>query len=87
MLRLIVAVVSTVAVVAFSMTNTHHVELSLVLGESVHIRLISLLAVTFVAGGLTVYFHQAITRLARHAERSARRPWAEAEDEMEVDAE
>jgi uncharacterized integral membrane protein len=85
--RLIVAILCTVAVVAFSMTNTHHVELSFVVGETVKIRLISLLAVTFIAGALTVYFHQAVTRVTRGAERSDRRSSADLDDEMEAHAE
>lgn len=85
--RLIVAILCTVAVVAFSMTNTHHVELSLVFGEAVKIRLISLLAVTFIAGGLTVYFYQAVTRVTRRVERPRRSASEDAEREMEAYAE
>lgn len=85
--RLIVAILCTVAVVAFSMTNTHHVELSFVVGEAVKIRLISLLAVTFIAGALTVYFYQAVTRVTRRIEYPARRAPVDPEHGMEAYAE
>jgi uncharacterized integral membrane protein len=85
--RLIVAILCTVAVVAFSMTNTHHVELSFVIGDAIKIRLISLLAVTFITGALTVYFYQAVTRVTRRSEHPSRSRFADVDRGMEAYAE
>jgi len=60
MLRLVVTVLATVLVVAFAMANTHHVELSFVLGAPVQVRLVFLLASSFVVGLLTAMFVQLV---------------------------
>lgn len=53
MFRLIAAIVLTVSAVVFVMANTHHVELSFVVGSPVRVRMIFLLMVTFIAGLVT----------------------------------
>ena len=53
MIRLLLAIVTTVGVVVFVMVNTHHVPLSFIVGPPVRIRMIFLLMVTFIAGMLT----------------------------------
>jgi uncharacterized integral membrane protein len=53
MIRLMLAVLATVVLVAFSMANAHRVELSLIFGRPAEIRLITLLAATWGAGLLT----------------------------------
>ena len=56
MLRLLLAVAVTVAVVIFVMMNMHHVTLSFIVGPPVKIRLIFLLLSTYVVGILTAAF-------------------------------
>lgn len=53
MIRLILAVIFTVVLVAFSMANAHHIELSVVFGKPIEIRLIFLLGSTYVLGTAT----------------------------------
>lgn len=52
MTRLVSAVLFTIVVVAFAMSNTHSVTLSLLVGPPVRIRLIFLMMSTFIAGML-----------------------------------
>jgi uncharacterized integral membrane protein len=68
MARLIIAMAITVIVVVFSMSNMRDVELSLVFGEPIVIRLTFLLAVTYVGGLVSAFFYQMITSVARRAE-------------------
>ncbi len=56
MLRLVLSVLITIVFVAFVMMNTHHVALSVVVGEPVKIRLIFLLLATFVLGIMSSSF-------------------------------
>jgi uncharacterized integral membrane protein len=63
MLRLLLAVVVTVAVVVFVMMNMHHVTLSFVVGPPVKIRLIFLLLSTYVVGIVTAAFVTMIWKL------------------------
>lgn len=72
MVRLIIAMVGTVALVTFAMMNTQDVQLSLLFGEPVQIRLISLLSVTFLAGLASSAFYQMLGRANRRARRRRR---------------
>lgn len=67
--RLIILISTTVIVVVFAMSNTQDVELSLVFGEPVEIRLIVLLAIAYLGGAVTSFFYQTITQINRRAER------------------
>ncbi len=69
MAQLILAVILTVTLVAFSMANTHQVELSCVFGAPLQVRLIVLLAVAYGTGVVTAWFQQ----MARNAARQARK--------------
>jgi uncharacterized integral membrane protein len=86
MAKLLVAMAVTITVVVFSMSNLHDVELSLVFGEPVPIRLTFLLAVAYLAGVVSAAFYQMInhvTRLAelrRHRFRAKRDALARLED-------
>jgi uncharacterized integral membrane protein len=71
MVRLVVAIVLTIAVVGFSMANTHHVQLERVLAEPIQIRLIFLLAMAYIGGAVTAFFYQMVARLKRAAQRRA----------------
>jgi len=75
MIRLIVAVVGTAIAVVFVMANTHHVELSLVFGSPVEVRLIFLLMSTFLLGVLVSSFLGMISkvRLKRRIFRELRK--------------
>ncbi len=68
MARLIIAMAVTVIIVVFSMSNMQDVELSLVFGEPVEIRLTFLLAVTYGAGVVSTFFYQMISNINRKAE-------------------
>jgi uncharacterized membrane protein YciS (DUF1049 family) len=69
MWRLVLAVLVTVALVAFGMANTHQVELSVVVGPPVKFRLIVLVALAYAAGIVTAWFREMLGRVARQAER------------------
>lgn len=75
MAQLVVAVLSTVALVLFAMANTHDVELSYVVGSPIRIRLIFLLAVAFLSGVVSTLFYQMVSRVALTARRRAQRAW------------
>ena len=60
MIRSVLAVALTITAVAFSLSNTHHVPLSFVLGEAVQIRMIFLLLSAFIAGVVTTLLYQQI---------------------------
>lgn len=69
MARLIILMSLTVILVVFAMSNTQDVELSLVFGEPVEIRLIVLLAVAYASGVVTSFFYHTITQLNRQTQR------------------
>ena len=71
MLKLIFAILVTVAVVTFSLSNSHDVELSLIFGPPVKIRLIFLLLCTFFLGMTVPIFHGIVRRIGdnRRAKR------------------
>jgi uncharacterized integral membrane protein len=79
MIRLIVAIGLTVAVVIFVMMNTHHVTLSFVFGGPVKVRLIFLMMMTFFGGMLTTSLIAMIWRL-----RPKKAPAPEASSESNV---
>ena len=60
MLRLVVTILATIVIVAFAMANTHRVELSFVIGAPVEVRLVFLLATSFVVGLATAMFVQLV---------------------------
>lgn len=66
MVRLALAVLITIVIVVFSIANSHHVPLSLVVGKPVEIRLIFLLMCTFFTGMVVPIFH----RLIQHAKHN-----------------
>ncbi len=70
MARLIFAIMLTVAIVSFSVGNNHHVELSLVVGSSVKVRLIFLLYITLAIGMAIPVFHQMVRRVRVQAVHS-----------------
>ena len=67
MMQLIAAVIATVAIVVFAMSNTHHVQLSLAFGAPLEIRLITLVGAAYLAGMVTSW----IGNLARRATRQS----------------
>lgn len=69
MARLIVLMSLTIVAVVFAMSNTQDVQLSLVFGEPVEIRLIVLLVIAYAGGVVSSFFYQTITQLNRRAER------------------
>jgi uncharacterized integral membrane protein len=69
MARIAAALLATVVFVAFALSNTHHVELSFVVGRPIEIRLIFLLGITFGAGVISTLFFllfQDASRRAHH---------------------
>jgi uncharacterized integral membrane protein len=64
MVRLLLTILTTTALVAFGLSNTHRVLLSFVVGET-EVRLIFLLLVSFASGVVTILLHTALTD-ARH---------------------
>ena len=83
MAQLIVAVGLTVCVVIFSMSNTHHVDLGWVVGEPIRIRLIFLLVLSFVGGGLSTVFYQLVGRVLQQAQLRQRQRFAMARSARE----
>jgi len=67
-LRLTLAVILTVLFVGFSLANAHHVEMSLVFGKPIEIRLIFLLGSTFALGAMSAL----IWTLVRNVKRRRR---------------
>lgn len=65
MRQLIPAVLITIAVVAFGIANSHHVQVSFVFGAPVKIRLIFLLMCTFFLGTVVPIFFRIIQQLRR----------------------
>lgn len=74
MTRLVLTILATILVVAFAMVNTQHVELSFVFGAPVQVRLVFLLASSFVAGMVCVVFLQLLgtVRARARAKRERR---------------
>lgn len=73
MWRLLTTIIGTAAVVAFAVANTHHVEMSIVIGAPIRVRLIFLLMSTFAVGSFaTVLCWQIMALRNRLAERRAR---------------
>lgn len=73
MRQLVLAVLTTVVVVAFGFANAHEVQVSCVVGEPVEIRLVFLLAIAFAAGVLTAIFRRMAAAAARRRTRGRRR--------------
>ena len=65
MTRLIVAILTTMAVVAFGMANTHHVPVSFVFGAPVQIRQIFLLLTTVSIGVVVTLLWQQLRAVRR----------------------
>jgi uncharacterized integral membrane protein len=65
MIRLIVAVLVTILLVAFAVANTHNVELSLVFGKPTEIRLITLMVAIYALGTATGVLWGMIRRLKK----------------------
>jgi len=63
MVRLALAVIATIAIVAFVISNSHHVDLSLAVGKPVEIRLIFLLLCAFIIGMIVPVFFRLVHRL------------------------
>ena len=86
MIRLIIAVAGTAVAVVFVMANTHSVELSLVFGSPVEVRLIFLLMSTFLLGVLVSSFVGMISklRLKRRIFREVRKEKQRERDEAPV---
>ena len=74
MRRLVLAVVTTVLVVAFGFANAHEVELGYVVGEPAEVRLVFLLATAFAAGVLTAVFRSMAVQARRRRKRARRAP-------------
>lgn len=72
MARLVTAMVLTVFIVVFAMSNSHDVELSLVLGEPIEMRLFVLLTIAYVSGGVSAFFYRLIIDVNRRTERRKR---------------
>jgi uncharacterized integral membrane protein len=71
MSRLLLAAAATITLVLFAMANSHHVELSYIVGEPIRIRLIFLVACAYAAGMATSYFYQLVAQLGRRRRRAA----------------
>ncbi|MFC1596779.1 hypothetical protein ACFL5Q_02425 [Planctomycetota bacterium] len=65
MIRLALAVFVTIAIVVFAMSNSHHVNLSCMVGPGVQVRLIFLLLIAFLSGIAVPIFYGLIRRLER----------------------
>ncbi len=63
MIRLGLAVMATVVIVVFAISNSHHVDLRIAIGEPVQIRLIFLLLSAFIAGMVVPVFYRLYRRL------------------------
>lgn len=83
MVRLLIAILVTVGAVVFIMANTHDVELDVVFGTPVRIRLIFLLLSTFILGVVVSSLFGMIAKLRlkrrifREMERMAAQPKGE----------
>lgn len=66
MMRLFLTMLATVAIVTFALANTERVELSFVFGHT-EIRLIFLLATSFVTGAAATHFYLTLASARRRA--------------------
>lgn len=69
MFQLALALLVTVVIVVFSIANSHHVQLSFVVGAPIEVRLVFLLMCAFFMGMVTPIFYQLIQRLKRDRKR------------------
>jgi len=72
MVRLAIAMIGTIAIVTFAMMNTQDVQVSVLVGDPIQIRLISLLSATFLAGLASNVFYQMLGRANRTSRRRRR---------------
>jgi uncharacterized integral membrane protein len=68
MARIVMTIVATAIFVAFSLSNTQHVEVSFVVGRPIEVRLIFLLLITFGSGIVATVFHRLLTDASRRAQ-------------------
>ena len=68
MIKLIFAVLFTIVLVAFSMANAHHIELSVIFGKPIEIRLIFLLATSYTLGAVSSTIFTMVRQLKRKQE-------------------
>ncbi len=71
MIKLTLAVLTTIMIVVFAISNSHHVGLSCAVGKPLEVRLIFLLLSAFLIGMLVPVFYRLIRRL--DSERQLRR--------------
>lgn len=88
--RLLAILLGTFVALLFAVANSHHVELSLIFGAPVRMRMIFLLAGTFVAGVISTIVFQGYRELRRQREERNQKmrssPVAgEGEDLLEID--
>ena len=84
--QLFLAVVTTIGIVLFAMANTHHVELSYVVGAPIQIRLIFLMAISLITGCTATLLAQMILRVVRKTRDQALERFVEARTDLEVEA-
>lgn len=65
MTKLTLAILITVLVVVFAISNSHHVDLCCPVGQPIKIRLVFLLVSTFVAGMAVPIFYGMVRRIRR----------------------
>jgi uncharacterized integral membrane protein len=82
MKRLIFFILATVIVTTFAVSNSHHVEMSLIFGAPVQMRMIFLLAGVFTAGVISTLGFQEWAAIKRRRKAEALRK--EAEDKSTV---
>ncbi len=63
MIKLALVVLTTIAIVVFAISNSHHVDLSLAVGKSIEVRLIFLLLSAFIIGMMVPVFYRLFRRL------------------------
>ena len=71
MLRLLLVVIAAVLVVVFAMDNMHRVEMGLVVGRPVHVRLFFLLLTSFIIGCFATMFLNLYLRTQSNKKRDA----------------
>ncbi len=65
MVRLVLAVTATIVIVIFAISNSHHVDLRVAIGDPVQIRLIFLLLVAMIIGMTIPVFFRLLRSLDR----------------------
>lgn len=85
MQKLLLILVVGLVLVMFAWSNTHHVEVGLVLGRPVHVRLIFLLLTTFLAGHFTAVVLGAYVRTRIKAKVRRQKAREDGHDEDESD--